>query len=89
MDDIRKINFVRYSSDEVSSFGYDYDYKSIMHYGPLYCSNNGEPTIVALKDGGEMMGQKQLSDSDIGKINRMYNCKTGLGTENWTPEFVE
>lgn len=67
-------NFNKYSSSEVTNFGVRYDYASIMHYGPYSFSKNGRPTISAKFSGGEKMGSSELSQSDILKIKRMYNC---------------
>lgn len=68
-------NFDKYSSSQVTNFGYRYDYGSIMHYAAYDFSKNGRPTITAKFSGGENMGQRNgLSATDIGKINRMYNC---------------
>jgi hypothetical protein len=47
-----------------------------MHYSANAFSVNGQKTIVALKEGGDKMGQREgLSDSDIQKIQKMYKCK--------------
>uniref|UniRef100_T1GKM2 Metalloendopeptidase n=1 Tax=Megaselia scalaris TaxID=36166 RepID=T1GKM2_MEGSC len=68
-------NFKKYSSSKVTNFGLQYDYESIMHYGPYTFSVNGEPTIVAKQEGAENMGQRfGLSKSDVLKINRLYGC---------------
>ncbi|EAT36349.1 AAEL011547-PA [Aedes aegypti] len=68
-------NFRKYESDRVSNFGTDYDYGSVMHYSATAFSINGEKTIVALQDTDDVMGQRlAMSERDILKINRMYNC---------------
>ncbi|XP_029720896.2 seminal metalloprotease 1 [Aedes albopictus] len=68
-------NFRMYDSDRVSNFGTDYDYGSVMHYSATAFSINGEKTIVALQETDEVMGQRlAMSERDILKINRMYNC---------------
>lgn len=69
-------NFDKYSNAMVTNFGYKYDYDSIMHYGPKEFSTNGQPVIIARLSGAENMGQrKELSKTDIAKINKMYDCK--------------
>lgn len=69
--------FDKYSSAQVTNFGTRYDYGSIMHYGPYAFSKNRKPTISAKQSGGQNMGQSNgLSQTDIIKINRMYNCRT-------------
>lgn len=44
-----KFNFNKYNRDTIDSFGTDYDYDSVMHYGSTAFSKNGQPTIVAKK----------------------------------------
>jgi Astacin (Peptidase family M12A) len=67
-------NFEKYDTNEISQFGVEYDYGSVMHYPPGAFSVNGEPTIVALKDTkGEIMGQQvRMSEKDIQRVNNMY-----------------
>ncbi len=49
----------------------EYDYESIMHYGPYGFSTNGQPTIVCKDNCG--IGQREsLSRGDIAAINEMY-----------------
>lgn len=68
-------NFIKYSSTVVTNLGYRYDYDSIMHYGPFDFSKNGYHTISSKTSEGQGMGQRVgLSPTDIGKINKMYNC---------------
>ncbi|KAL1374984.1 hypothetical protein pipiens_017775 [Culex pipiens pipiens] len=68
-------NFQLYGSDQVSNFGTAYDYGSIMHYSATAFSINGQKTIVALKETNQVMGQRNgLSQTDILKIKKMYNC---------------
>jgi len=50
----------------------EYDYQSIMHYGPYAFSKNGEKTIVPLIEGVEIGQRKGLSDRDIAAIKLMY-----------------
>lgn len=39
-------NFNKYTSSEVTHFGVEYDYDSVLHYSAYAFSNNGKPTIV-------------------------------------------
>lgn len=50
----------------------EYDYQSIMHYGPYSFSKNGQKTIVPLIEGVEIGQRNQLSPKDIAAINDMY-----------------
>jgi hypothetical protein len=49
----------------------EYDYGSIMHYGPTAFSRNGQPTIVA-KNGAEIGQRRGLSGGDIAAVKAMY-----------------
>lgn len=65
-----KYNFNQHLHDG-KDFG-AYDYSSIMHYGPLAFSKNGEKTIIPLV-GEITIGQRnQLSAQDIAAVNAMY-----------------
>lgn len=69
-------NFDRLNDTEVTGFGFPYDYKSILHYGIFDFTSNGRPVMAALVPGmDDVMGQRDaLSEIDIAKINKMYNC---------------
>jgi Astacin (Peptidase family M12A) len=60
-------NFDAYGSDIVTNYNVEYDYGSVMHYGPTAFSIDGNATIVPLRDlKGETMGQRlRLSKTDI------------------------
>lgn len=70
--------FTRYSEDLVNDKGFEYDYASIMSYGPNDYGVDGKPTIRALNSsapGADKMGQREyLTDTDIAKINKFYEC---------------
>lgn len=60
--------------NEVTDVG-DYDFGSIMHYGPKFFSVNGKTTIEPIKPlpPGVVLGQRvSLSDGDIATIDRVY-----------------
>ncbi|XP_011193915.2 zinc metalloproteinase nas-14-like [Zeugodacus cucurbitae] len=71
-----KNSFTKFSKDLVDDFGVEYDYGSIMHSPPSAYAKNSKDTIVPLqKIPKGLMGQREvLQQSDIIKLNRMYNC---------------
>ncbi len=59
---------IRYSGSDLG----DYDFGSIMHYGPTAFSKNGNPTIES-KTPGKSFGQRNgLSAGDISGLNGIY-----------------
>ncbi len=49
-----------------------YDYGSIMHYGPTAFSKNGQPTIVPKQSGASIGQRTGLSAGDIAAVKFMY-----------------
>ena len=51
----------------------EYDYGSIMHYGLTHFSQNGLPTVRALQDTNQTIGQRHLpSAGDINSVASLY-----------------
>ncbi|CAD7089234.1 unnamed protein product [Hermetia illucens] len=71
-----KFSYDKYDENQITDFGVQYDYESIMHYHDTAFSMNGEKTIIT-KDPAYQnvigMGQ-HLSAGDIAKIKAMYKC---------------
>lgn len=69
-------NFNLYDETVSSSLGVPYDYNSVMHYGKMFFSKDQEPTIVTkIPEFLDVIGQRmEFSDSDLLKLNRLYNC---------------
>lgn len=66
----KRNNFVKHETS--SSFGFPYDYSSVMHYSDKAFSSNGERTIVP-KDSTAAIGQRNaMSETDVKKLNRKY-----------------
>ncbi|XP_029438935.1 astacin-like metalloendopeptidase [Rhinatrema bivittatum] len=70
-------NFMK-AEPETNNLGLDYDYTSVMHYGRFAFTNtSGEATIVPKPDSSVEIGQRYgLSNLDISKINKLYQCGT-------------
>ncbi|RXN36398.1 meprin A subunit beta-like protein [Labeo rohita] len=71
-------NFNSYDETESSNLGVPYDYSSVMHYSKTAFSKTSEPTIVTkIPEFLDVIGQRmEFSDSDLLKLNRLYNCTT-------------
>ncbi|KAM7352139.1 seminal metalloprotease 1-like [Cochliomyia hominivorax] len=67
--------FRKRSEQTVTDFGVDYDFGSVMHYGPRAFTKNNKKTIIPLGDENIEIGQRRrVSDRDIKKLNLMYKC---------------
>ncbi|XP_014663839.1 PREDICTED: zinc metalloproteinase nas-15-like [Priapulus caudatus] len=77
--DCTAYNFDKYDETVIDLYGY-YDLYSIMHYDCYSFSKNNEPTITAKSDPScnTPLGQPFVGggfrQSDIDKLNSMYNC---------------
>jgi hypothetical protein len=70
IEEEHKYNFNQQLTDG-KDFG-EYDYQSIMHYGPFSFSKNGQQTIIPLIQSAEIGQRNKLSEKDIAAINAMY-----------------
>ncbi len=57
----------------------NYNYGSIMHYGPYYFSANGQPTITA-PDGIEIGQRDALNAADLEAVDTLYGTDLSLST---------
>lgn len=67
--------------------GTDYDYSSIMHYGSMAFSKNGQQTLVRLKGEGALGQSEGFSQIDIESINKLY-CGTTEATCHTLPDDI-
>lgn len=60
---------------ENTTYKFEYDYDSIMHYGKNFFSKGkGKPTITAKQPGAKLGQRKMLSKTDCLKVNDLYGC---------------
>nr|XP_012304229.1 meprin A subunit alpha isoform X1 [Aotus nancymaae] len=72
-------NFNTYDDSFITDLNTPYDYESVMHYAPFSFNKNASvPTITAkIPEFNSIIGQRlDLSDIDLERLNRMYNCTT-------------
>ncbi|XP_069692116.1 hatching enzyme 1.2-like isoform X2 [Periplaneta americana] len=68
------VNFNK-ESLENTTYSFEYDYESIMHYGAYYFSKGkGLPTITPKKKGIKLGQRSAMSETDCLKINDLYGC---------------
>ncbi|GAB0087748.1 seminal metalloprotease 1 [Sergentomyia squamirostris] len=70
-------NFNLRDRTTTTMFDLDYDFGSVMHYSKTSFSINGQPTIVPRQDGVTIGQRERMSELDIKRLNRMYNCPNG------------
>ncbi|XP_074648137.1 zinc metalloproteinase nas-6-like [Tubulanus polymorphus] len=74
----RMWNFRQLEAESSDNLGTEYDYDSLMHYGPDYFKKDGAgPTIVPKKSGVTIGQRTHLSKIDIDRIRKLYKC-TGI-----------
>ncbi|KAM4618122.1 embryonic protein UVS.2-like [Discoglossus pictus] len=69
-------NLENFDKMVTDNLGMEYDYSSVMHYGRYdFSIGAGLPTIIPKPDPTVNIGQRYgLSNLDISKINKLYNC---------------
>jgi len=76
-------NFLKYDLRKIQHLGAAYDTCSVMHYGPYAFSRRGLPTITVKRPGKCKLGQRKgFSDTDIRKLNTLYQCRGYPQTSN-------
>ncbi|XP_062400174.1 hatching enzyme 1.2-like [Sardina pilchardus] len=66
-------NFAKHNTNNLNTA---YDYGSVMHYGRKAFSKNRNDTITPIPNPNVRIGQRgDLSEIDIVKINRLYECE--------------
>ncbi|XP_042268205.1 high choriolytic enzyme 1-like [Thunnus maccoyii] len=67
-----------YAFDKINTLnqGTSYDYNSVMQYSKYAFSKNKKPTMVPIPDPNVEFGMAtEMSQNDIDRLNRLYNCK--------------
>ncbi|PFX28476.1 Meprin A subunit beta [Stylophora pistillata] len=79
-------NFNKYDNNRIDYLNEVYDTGSIMHYGKISFSKNGQPTIQAIGDSNAALGQRNhFSNTDIAQMNALYDCSgPNNGWSSWT-----
>uniref|UniRef100_A0A336MXK2 Metalloendopeptidase n=1 Tax=Culicoides sonorensis TaxID=179676 RepID=A0A336MXK2_CULSO len=69
-------NFIKGPDNYVTTFGLDYDYKSLMHYPRnAFSKRSTLLTMIALNDTEMELGQSDgPTFLDLEKVRRMYKC---------------
>ncbi|EDO36123.1 predicted protein, partial [Nematostella vectensis] len=71
-------NFNKQGHEVIDVLGTTYDMDSLMHYGTMGFSSNGQPTLRALSDPNRILGQMNgFSSNDVVEINKLYDCTNG------------
>ena len=77
--------FDKYGLDKIDHLGAEYDTCSVMHYPEKAFSKNGKKTIESKSPETDecAIGQRSgFSDTDVRKINTLYQCKGYPQVEN-------
>ncbi|XP_059831398.1 astacin-like metalloendopeptidase isoform X2 [Hypanus sabinus] len=87
MENVEKGSEINFKVKKSNNLVTKYDYNSVLHFGRYAFSRSpGLPTIVPKLDPNVYLGQLMgLSETDILKINKLYQCKIcgNLLTENY------
>ncbi|KAI3370290.1 hypothetical protein L3Q82_024463 [Scortum barcoo] len=85
--DNQKHNF---EQRDTNNLNVPYDYSSVMHYGPKDWTKNGEDTITPLAPSVRIGQREGMSENDILKINKLYDCKDYLNKNgDWDNELTQ
>ncbi|XP_065203960.1 zinc metalloproteinase nas-13-like [Planococcus citri] len=65
----------QFEKEESDTMGLPYDFYSVMHYSSdLGSKNHNEPVLVPKVIGIGLIGDNELDELDIKKINMLFNC---------------
>ncbi|KAM4521752.1 low choriolytic enzyme-like [Odontesthes bonariensis] len=74
-DNIKEYYLKNFKKMDTDNLGTHYDYSSVMQYERTAFGKDGKETITPIPDNSVHIGQrKSLSDTDILRINRLYQC---------------
>ncbi|KAG5893010.1 hypothetical protein JTB14_037203 [Gonioctena quinquepunctata] len=68
-----------------TTYRYEYDYDSIMHYSKFqFTKEKGKPTITPKQPGARIGQRKGMSKTDCMKVNDLYGCFKKPGTDYYS-----
>jgi len=73
-DNISSYNYHNFYKQDTNNLGTPYDYQSVMHYNKFAFTKNGQDTITTIPNQVPFGGASRMSDIDIQRINRLYQC---------------
>ncbi|KAM3599073.1 uncharacterized protein V6R79_026366 [Siganus canaliculatus] len=84
--DRKQHNFKKH---ETNNLNVPYDYSSVMHYRATAFSKNGQETITPLTLSVQLGQRIGMTENDIFKVNKLYNCKNYLHKyDDWDNELT-
>lgn len=89
VDQSFRANFCKFKGSDINSFGVGYDYESVMHYGSLAFSVNGNPTIEPRNPSVTIGQRRNISRNDAVQVNKMYGCPALEAAATPTPNVTE
>ncbi|XP_054617077.1 low choriolytic enzyme-like isoform X2 [Dunckerocampus dactyliophorus] len=75
-ENVQKLHRHNFQKQDTNNLNIPYDYTSLLHYGRTAFGKGQGETIIPIPDESVEIGQRnRLSDLDVLRINRLYQCK--------------
>nr|XP_057913523.1 low choriolytic enzyme-like isoform X2 [Doryrhamphus excisus]XP_057913524.1 low choriolytic enzyme-like isoform X2 [Doryrhamphus excisus] len=75
-ENVQKLHRHNFQKQDTNNLNLPYDYASLLHYGRTAFGKKQTQTIIPIPDESVEIGQRNhLSDLDVVRINRLYQCK--------------